>query len=163
MEEAKQMPIIKSPGGIVMNEDFTPNTGEVYPGQSAPPTGAYPNNWQPMQVSPPPPPPPQLQYYYQPPASWPNGNEGKGTATASLVCGIISVAFAWFGYGALVGLVLGILALVFAVSSRKKRKSGVSTAGLVLGIIGTALSGIAFIACFSCVNVCAMPLSFLLF
>lgn len=48
----------------------------------------------------------------------------KGKATASLICGIISVVIFWAGYGAILGL--------------------------ILGIIGTILSGIGFISCVIC-------------
>lgn len=80
--------------------------------------------------------------------------EQKNTmATASLVLGIVSVVLAWFGlYGTIIGLVCGILAIVFAVKGRKiEAKKSMATAGLVLGIIGTVLCGI----CFACA-ICAL-------
>ena len=39
----------------------------------------------------------------------------KGKAIASLVCGIVSVVLAWFGYGAIAGLAAGIVAIVLGV------------------------------------------------
>lgn len=65
-------------------------------------------------------------------------NPGKGMAAASLVLGIVGLCTDWL-YG--VGCILGIIALVLAVVSGNKSaaagcpKSGLATAGLVLGII----------------------------
>lgn len=77
----------------------------------------------------------------------------KGLSIASLVLGIISVIFFFiFMY---VSLVCGILAIVFSVKARGATdadgKTGLATAGLVLGIIGTALSGIIAL-CALCVG-----------
>jgi hypothetical protein len=70
---------------------------------------------------------------------------------AALVCGIISVVCAFFGPGAIVGVVLGIVAIILGVKARKDpSQAGSATAGLVLGIIGTVLSGILFISCVAC-------------
>ncbi|MDR2048517.1 MAG: DUF4190 domain-containing protein [Treponema sp.] len=70
---------------------------------------------------------------------------------AALVCGIISVLCSFTGYGAIVGVALGIVAIILGVKARKDpSQAGTATAGLVLGIIGTALSGILFIACVAC-------------
>ena len=56
-----------------------------------------------------------------------SGGNGKGLAIASLVLGLVGLFIA--------GLPCGILAIVFAIVSKKKMKSGMATAGLVLGII----------------------------
>ncbi len=62
----------------------------------------------------------------------------RGFSVASLVLGIISIVCccAWY-----VGLILGILAIVFSVVSRKKNGyfDGLAIAGLVLGIFGTVI------------------------
>ena len=65
----------------------------------------------------------------------------SGFAVTALVCGIIGVVTFWI----YVGLVLGIIAIVFGVLGRKRAqnepgdgKNGMATAGLVLGIIATA-------------------------
>lgn len=75
----------------------------------------------------------------------------KGKAIASLVCGIIGIVIAWFGWGSIVSLLLGILSLVFAVQVRKANdeNKGMATAGLVLGIITVVLGGIC-LACWAC-------------
>lgn len=66
-----------------------------------------------------------------------------GWSVASMVCGILSVICCCLGYA---GLVLGVLAIVFAVISRKNLGyfDGMAIAGLVLGIIGLVL-GVALI------------------
>ena len=60
-------------------------------------------------------------------------------ATASLVLGIISL------FIPVVGLGLGIIAIVLGNKARKQPNGGMGTAGFVLGIIGTVLGSIAII------------------
>lgn len=77
--------------------------------------------------------------------------KNNGLAIASLVCGIGSVVFAFLFTW--IGLILGVLAIIFSVKARKNAvagQTGMCTAGLVLGIIGTSLSAV-FIACALCV------------
>ena len=82
--------------------------------------------------------------------------EGKNLAVGSLVCGILSLVCIFFGYGALVGLILGIVAIVLAVNAKKNGfEDGMQKAGLILGIIGTVLCGITFVACARCAGVLA--------
>ena len=62
----------------------------------------------------------------------------------------------WFGLAAFAALPLAIVGLVLSVNGGKKlkangQKSGIATAGLVLGIIATVLSSIAFVTCGLCV------------
>ena len=80
-----------------------------------------------------------------------NAPKSKGLAVASLVCGIISIVGAFFGTYAWIGMILGILAIVFAIVAKKQKQEGPATAGLVTGIIGLVLSLIMFIACIACV------------
>ena len=86
-----------------------------------------------------------------------NKNEnipGQGEATASLVCGIISVALWFFGYASLVSVILGIIGLVLAGNAKRTgNSSGIRTAGFVLSLIGLLGGVIAFIACIACVGV----------
>ncbi len=85
---------------------------------------------------------------------------GKNLATASLVCGILSLVFTFFGYGALLGIIAGIAAIVLAVNSKKQGfEGGMRNAGLVLGIIGTVLCGITFVACALCMGACNAAVS----
>lgn len=44
---------------------------------------------------------------------------GKGAATASMVLGIISVVLWFFGYSALVSVILGIVGLILAGNAKK--------------------------------------------
>lgn len=75
----------------------------------------------------------------------------KGKAIASLVCSIIGVVLAWFGWSAIASIVLGIIAIVLAVKVRKynDESKGMATAGLVLGIISLVLGGILTL-CVAC-------------
>lgn len=82
--------------------------------------------------------------------------EGKNLGIASLVCGILSLVLMFFGYGALVGLILGVVAIILAINAKKKGYAeGMQKAGLVLGIIGTVLCGITFVACAICAGAIA--------
>ncbi len=93
----------------------------------------------------------QQQYQqpqYQPPMPNP---PGKSAATASMICGIISLAAAWFGWGALLGLALGVVAIVTSINAKKQGfVGGMAQAGFIMGIIGAVLSGIVFITCVAC-------------
>lgn len=61
---------------------------------------------------------------------------GKGMAIAALVCGLVGILCT--------GGILNILALVFGIIAKKQgSKSGMATAGIVLGAIGIALAVIA--------------------
>lgn len=61
--------------------------------------------------------------------------QSNGKAIGSLICGIISVLFGL----PLLGLILGIVAIVLGIKAKKQSPSGVATAGIVLGIIGTLI------------------------
>ncbi|MGG6310702.1 DUF4190 domain-containing protein [Paenibacillus macerans] len=77
-----------------------------------------------------------------PPAVPPTPPKTNGKSIASLVLGILSIVIPY------VGFILGIVAIVFSSLSFKEIKrtneqgKGLSVAGLVCGIIGTALYGI---------------------
>ena len=81
---------------------------------------------------------------------------GKGKATGSLVCGIISLALAiclgWlYGIGGLIGLILGIVGLVMASGAKKEGfVGGTQTAGFVLSLLGLIFGAIFFAACGIC-------------
>lgn len=79
-------------------------------------------------------------------------------AVASLVLGILGllmVLIPSFGMTALIGLLMGIVALILGIIGRKKaveqqEPTGLATAGLVLGIISLVLGGAIFAACTYC-------------
>lgn len=80
-----------------------------------------------------------------------NKNEGK--AVASLVLGIISMVFIFFGTFAFVGMILAIIGLILGISAKKENpEDGKAKAGVVLSIIGLALCALSFIACAICVG-----------
>ena len=85
-------------------------------------------------------------------------DNSKNLATASLVLGIISVVCVFFGYGALLGIVLGIIGLILVINAKMAARRGMATAGIVLSIIAIAVCAIGFIACVACVGMLAASL-----
>lgn len=78
---------------------------------------------------------------------------GKGAATASLVLGIIAVVCWFFGYSAIVSVVLGVIGLILAGNAKKAGfVGGVRTAGFVLSLIGLIGGALVFVACVACVG-----------
>lgn len=75
-----------------------------------------------------------------------------GSSIASLVLGLISLLCAWFGYGALISVITGIIGIILGIKGNKIQQTGVGTAGIVLSIIGLVLSIIVFFACVLCVG-----------
>jgi uncharacterized membrane protein len=65
----------------------------------------------------------------------------NGLAIASLVLGILWL----FWLGSLVGLILGLVALK-QIKNRNQRGRGIAIAGVVLGILGLALSVVGIIS-----------------
>lgn len=88
-------------------------------------------------------------------------NNGKGASVAALVLGILGIVGGWFPVVNYFTTVCAILGLIFGVSGRKKsiqatgRPSGLATAGLVLGIIGTSLAALGLICTLACAGVIA--------
>ncbi len=78
---------------------------------------------------------------------------GKNAAVASLVLGIISVVLWFFGYSAIISVILSIIGLVLAGNSKKAGfEGGIRTAGYVLSLVGLIGGAIFFIACVACVG-----------
>lgn len=73
-------------------------------------------------------------------------SKADSMAIASLVLGIVSIAFGWWAYVSIICLVLGIVGLVLGVKARKENPTGIATGGMVTSIIGICLSGV-FLAC----------------
>lgn len=80
-----------------------------------------------------------------------NTTPGKGQATASLVLGIIAVVCWFFGYSAVISVILGIIGLILAGNSKKSGfDGGIRTAGFVLSLIGLVGGAVVFVACVAC-------------
>ena len=78
---------------------------------------------------------------------------GKGNATASLVLGIISVVFWFFGYSAILSVILGVIGLAQAAKARELGyEDTIRTAGFVLSLIGLIGGALAFVACIACLG-----------
>lgn len=76
---------------------------------------------------------------------------GKGAAIGSLVCGIVSIVFWFFGVTSLLSLILGIVGLILASSSKKAGyNEGLRTAGFVVSLIGTIFGALIFVSCVAC-------------
>ncbi|MBQ9773545.1 MAG: hypothetical protein IJW30_02670 [Clostridia bacterium] len=85
---------------------------------------------------------------------------GKGKAIAGLVLSIVGLVISFFGILSFVGLPCAIVGLVLSVLGGKSLKAaeqptGLATAGLVVGIIATALCSILFLTCGLC-TLCAV-------
>jgi hypothetical protein len=81
---------------------------------------------------------------------------GKGKATASLVLGIISVVCWFFGYSAIISVILGVIGLILAGKARKEGfEGGTRTAGFILSLIGLIGGAFVFIACVACASALA--------
>lgn len=73
----------------------------------------------------------------------------------SLIFGILAVILCWIPGINIVGVILGVLSIVLgavgkSVANKKGKPTGVATAGLVLGIIATAIALGAWLACSVC-------------
>ncbi|MGN1096204.1 MAG: hypothetical protein ACI4QR_07415 [Eubacteriales bacterium] len=85
---------------------------------------------------------------------------GKGKVIAGFVLGIVGIVFGFLnGWFSLVALPISIVGLVLSISGGKQLKaaggkSGLATAGLVLGIIAVVISAITFFTCGLCI-ICA--------
>lgn len=76
-------------------------------------------------------------------------------AVAALVLGILGTLFSLTGWLFWIGVPLSVIALVLGILARKSaanegRPTGMPTAGMVLGIIGTAIGLLIFAMCASC-------------
>ena len=84
------------------------------------------------------------QPYYQPgqPVQ-PYVSPSNGKAIGALVCGILAILFSWLP---LLGVILGVVAIVLAVQAVKRSgKDSKATGGKICGIVGIVLSVIAFV------------------
>lgn len=82
---------------------------------------------------------------------------GKNMSIVALVCGILGIIGGFIPVVKYFTFVLAILGIVFGVLGKKKvveegESTGLATAGLVLGIIGTVLGAIGIICAVACVG-----------
>ena len=89
--------------------------------------------------------------YGQTPSSENKPNNNK--AIASLVLGIVSVVCVFFGPGALLGIILGIVGLILGINAKKEAPSNMANAGVILSIISIAACAISFVACVACLGI----------
>ena len=83
-----------------------------------------------------------------------DNGQGKGVAIASMVLGIVSVVTWFFGVGAVIGLVTGIIGLICASRAKKVGyEGGIRTSGFVCSIIGLVGSALVLLACVACVGI----------
>lgn len=82
---------------------------------------------------------------------------GKGQAIAGFVLSIVGLVLGFMsGVFSIIALPTAIVGLVLAIVGGKKlkanaQKSGIATAGLVIGIIAVVISAITFFTCGICV------------
>src|SRR6266576_2592202 len=74
---------------------------------------------------------------------------------AALVLGIIGTLLCWHPMLVLVGLPTALVAMVLGIMARKQlaaqgQPTGMATAGMVLGIVGTTIGGLILAACVAC-------------
>lgn len=72
---------------------------------------------------------------------------GKGMSIAALICGILGIVGSFIPVVCYFTLILSILGIIFGVKGQKVAKAtgegkGLATAGLVLGIVGTAFGAV---------------------
>ncbi len=78
-------------------------------------------------------------------------DNGKGLSIAALVLGILGIVGGWIPVVGYFTTVCAILGIVLGAKGRKKsiaaegKASGLATAGLVLGIIGTAFAALGLV------------------
>ena len=82
--------------------------------------------------------------------SGPGSQPGNGLATAALTCGIIGTLVAWIPFVVIVGIVLGILALVFGIKGLRRSANvgsgrGLAIAGIVTGGLTLLISVIGIV------------------
>lgn len=83
-------------------------------------------------------------------------DDGKGQSIAALVLGILGIVGGFIPVVCYFTTICAILGIIFGVMGRKKAAAagapmGFATAGLVLGIVGTAVAVIGLI----CVGICS--------
>lgn len=91
-------------------------------------------------------------------------SNNTGNATASLVVGIVALAGSWIFSWTWFSVVLGVVAIALAASAFKdcpagRPGHGMAVAGLVLGILAVAFSGLLAVCVCGGLSVALFPLS----
>ncbi|MBR6335970.1 MAG: DUF4190 domain-containing protein [Clostridia bacterium] len=103
-------------------------------------------------------PAPVNQPVYTAPAPVPQKQGANGMSVAALVCGLLGIIGSFIPIVKYFTLVLAVLGIIFGVIGKKKAaeagnsSTGLATAGLVLGVIGTAFSAVGVICALACVG-----------
>ena len=79
-------------------------------------------------------------------------NQTNGKSLASLILGIVSLLFIFFGTFSLLGMILSIIGLVLGTNAKKEAPSSMATAGVILNTISLAVCALSFIACAICLG-----------
>ncbi len=101
---------------------------------------------------------PVNQTIYTTPAPVPQKQGANGMSVAALVCGLLGIIGSFIPIVKYFTLVLAVLGIIFGVIGKKKAaeegnsSTGLATAGLVLGVIGTAFSAVGVICALACVG-----------
>ncbi len=67
-------------------------------------------------------------------------------AVASLVLGIVAAASCFFGLGAIIGLICGIVGIVMANKAKNAGNTeGIRKAGFICSIVGTSIAGVTLL------------------
>lgn len=81
--------------------------------------------------------------YPPPPVAPAYAQKSNGKAIGALICGILAILFSWLP---LLGVILGIVAIVLASKSAKQfGRDGKATGGKVCGIVGIVFAALGFI------------------
>jgi hypothetical protein len=122
--------------------DATASGGQAPQPTVAPVTPASPYA-QPTTTPPPAPASPYPQPIYQQTAPGAPVSDQSGAATGALVCGIVGIPGALLS--PIVGIALGIIALVLGTRSRTSSKKNLAIVGMVLGVIALIIAIINWI------------------
>ena len=109
--------------------------------------------------------PPQNRTYTPYSAPSVQSDPADGTATGSVVLGVLGLIGSWIPLVKYFTLICSIVAIILGAVARKKEKAlglptGKATAGLVLGIIGVSLTVLLLLACVACAGWLASTGSF---
>ena len=76
---------------------------------------------------------------------------GQGLAIVGLVLGILALVFIFIPFFQWVGIIFGIAGIILSAIAKKQGASGMAAAGLICSIIAVALCLITFLACAVCI------------